>query len=168
MVLRKTTGSLCERVTVNSKKKRRRCLQTVEIATSYLRLGGTLDFSKRTMNYILVRSIAVPGQGHEGVNLPGPTYIEYYAERNTVTLLEAELKHTLEAKCPSPTVRSSQGFYYNYTTENPPLVVLEFFKQRRQHGYRIAKRDIIGDTYIWTLEKPFGTDQSTQTTEQST
>ena len=115
------------------------------------------------MNYILIRSIAVRVQGHEGVNLLGPTYIEYYANSDTATLLDGELQYKLWAKRPIPT-KCSQGFYYKYTTQEVPLAVLEFFKERR---YRLVKSDLIGSTYIWTLEKPFGTDIGTQTEEQS-
>ena len=113
------------------------------------------------MNYILIRSIAVRVQGHEGVNLLGPTYIEYYANSDTATVLDGELQYMLWAKRPIPT-KCSQGFYYKYTTEEVPLAaVLEFFEKR---GYRLVRKDLIENTLICFLEK---TDQSTQTKEQS-
>lgn len=56
------------------------------------------------MNYILVSSTAAQS-GHQRVDFRGPTYIDYYAENNAVTLLEAQLKHVLMAvESPRPTV----------------------------------------------------------------
>lgn len=162
---------MCERVTVNSKKKRRRCLlqrclQTVEIATSYLRPRGTREISKRTMNYIFVKSVAAVQGPHQGVfRLLGPTYIEYYAKSSSVTSLDAELIHKLLAQRPPPMQVLAQWFFFNYTVNVPPLAILEFLKQ---HGYQVVGTNTIGLTCIWTLEKQTGTAKTiTHTTKQS-
>lgn len=137
------------------------------------------------MNYILVSSTAAPSHGQKRVDFRGPTFIDYYAENNAVTLLKAQLEYMLMAvKSPLSTVhqqvvnlstvyrqqmpaqrRFSQGARleltpYNYTVQLPPLAVLEFFKQ---HGYKVVGTNSIGETCIWTLEKQTTTDQSTQT-----
>ena len=94
----------------------------------------------------------------------GPTYIDYHAEKNAVTLLEGELKGTLAAE--SLCIRNSMpphGFSYSYKVKLPPLAVLEFLKSER-YGYKVVGTNAIGNDCIWTLEKPTGTtDKSTQT-----
>ena len=146
------------------------------------------------MNYILVSSTVQRGQ-QQRVNFSGPTYIDYYAENNTATLLETELEQVLMAQNSGPIglypQRSPQtvsfvgamnfvqmapfvaypgpphGFSYNYTVNMPPLAVLEFLKT---HGYKVVGTNTIGDTCMWTLHKETGTtDRSTpQSTDQST
>lgn len=127
------------------------------------------------MNYILVTSTAV--HSLQGGNLPGPTYIEYYDESDKVTALDAELQYKLQATRPEPTVNRTgpRLFYYKYTVNKPPLLVLEYLKLRGQHGqpgqhgYQVEKTGTIGNTWIWSLHKQtVTTDQSTpQTTEQN-
>ena len=141
------------------------------------------------MNYILVSSGSREGQSGfpclQRVHFPGPTYIDYYAENNTATLLEAQLNRVFMVSPqitqvrPGPTRLNfppQAGFSYNYAVKMPPLAVLEFLKQ---HGYQVVGTNTIGDTCIWTLNKQTGTteqsmpqttaQQSTphQTTEQS-
>lgn len=133
------------------------------------------------MNYILVHSTVQ--RGLPRVFFPDLTYIDYYAENDTATVLEAQLMQVLMAECPHrephclstfskeeewrQLTASAHGFSYNYTVKLSPLAVLEFLKQ---HGYKVVGTNTIGDTFIWTLEKQTRTtDQSTpQTTEQST
>ena len=137
------------------------------------------------MNYILVSSSSSAGQRGfhcpQRVNFSGPTYIDYYAERITATLLQAQLNRVFMV---SPQITQTYpmamplmpacanfppqgGFSYNYTVNMPALAVLEFLKQ---HGYLVVGTNTIGDTCIWTLHKQTGTtDQSSpQTTGQST
>ena len=122
------------------------------------------------MNYILVSSSATQ-RGPQRVNFSGPTYIDYYTEGTTATLLQAQL-YGMFVVSPQITPMQampnfpSQGFSYNYTVNVPSLAVLEFLKQ---HGYQVIGTNTIGDTCIWTLHKQTGTtDQSTpQTTEKS-
>lgn len=142
------------------------------------------------MNYILVHSTVQ--RGLPRVFFPDLTYIDYYAENDIATVLEAQLMQVLMAECPHrephclrrppqtahqrpvseqeewrQLMASAHGFSYNYIVKLPPLAVLEFLKQ---HGYKVVGTNTIGDTCIWTLEKQTRTtDQSTpQTTEQST
>ena len=134
------------------------------------------------MNYILVSSSSSAGQRGfhcpQRVNFSGPTYIDYYAERITATLLQAQLNRvfmvspqiTLMYPMAMPTYANfppQGGFSYNYRVNMPALAVLEFLKQ---HGYLVVGTNTIGDTCIWTLHKQTGTtDQSTpQTAKQST
>lgn len=156
--------------------------------TGNLALRGTREISKSTMNYILVHSTVQ--RGLPRVFFQGLTYIDYYSENNTATVLEAQLKQVLMAECPQPkphcpqrpsqtahqrfglatpkvqSVASAHGFSYNYTVNMPPLAVLEFLKQ---HGYQVVGTNTIGDTCIWTLEKQTRTTEqiTAQTSEQS-
>lgn len=50
------------------------------------------------MNYILVQSTVQ--RGLPRVFFPEPTYIDYYAENDTATVLEAQLMQVLMAQCP--------------------------------------------------------------------
>ena len=118
------------------------------------------------MNYILVSSRAAQN-GHQRVYFCGPTYIDHYAENNSVPLLDAQLRRELMAHLLwylQPMIR------YYYEVRQPPLVVLEFLKK---HGYKVVGTDTMGDTCRWTLHKqPETTEQETQTdaatTDQST
>jgi len=49
------------------------------------------------MNYILVSSTAAQS-GQQRVFFRGPTYIDYHAENNAPTLLDAQLKRELMAE----------------------------------------------------------------------
>ena len=108
------------------------------------------------MNYILVSSRAAQN-GHQRVYFCGPTYIDYYAENNSVPLLDAQLKRELMAhplwslQTPSQStyLQPIPGIPYNYEVRQPPLVVLEFLKK---HGYKVVGTNTIGDTCLWTLE----------------
>ena len=167
------------------------------------------------MNYILVSSTASQS-GHQRVDFRGPTYIDYFAANNQVTLLHAQLmrwavlspwprpqqmnfpqqmpprhggstkqkrgsektktktkaKSWIDPKDGSTWIRQARPrstpsiiprchLSYNYTTQLPPLAVLEFLKK---HGYNVVGTNTIGDTCLWTLHKQTGTkNQSTQT-----
>ena len=144
------------------------------------------------MNYMLVHSTFLRRLWLEDV-FEELTYIDYYTEDNSATVLEDQLRQMLKAEsspprphCPQRPPRmahegcfseaveeeeepqlmaSAHGFSYNYMVKLPPLAVLEFLKQ---HGYKVIGTNTIGDTCIWTLEKQTGTtEQSTpQTTAQ--